>query len=381
MRDFKWLGIVLLYTIGWGQQPDTTGNRPALQGRDAGRDAFRAAMRAEPAARDAALRDLIRTGHEEVATDALMALIVSRAPDLETTSLGLLPRLSDPLSDVHMANILGAAARTRDMHFRAALARGVLQRFANDPPPPRADNDGSGAAGLAAVVLMPSADAADRLLLDRVLRVRPHDTGLWLALSKMGIVGQDELNLARAVMRDKQVPGRTRLAAGAALAPVDAGAREYVVSTLTSFLTTYGPTDAALVLGQAMRPAPSSYESTRSNELLWNIRYLGTLEFLQTPDAERLTFEYIDSANEFVRRGLGLVAVMRWPERFLTRQSPYLGERTKLLAALSILHPELLSRVQAIVPPDELDKMRQQMLNDGIEPFFHLPGGAGLVLL
>src|SRR5258706_15376085 len=154
--------------MGWGQQPDTTSNRPAVQGHDAGRDAFRVAMKAEPAVRDTALRDLVRTAHEGVAMEALMALIRSHAPDLETASLALLPRLSD----IPMANILGAAAMTRDMHFRAALARGVLQRFANDPPPPRADNDGSGAAGLAAGVLSPSAGGAGCVPLVQFLSLR-----------------------------------------------------------------------------------------------------------------------------------------------------------------------------------------------------------------
>jgi hypothetical protein len=377
MRNLAWLGMVLVYAIGWSQQSDSASNRPAVQGHDTGRDAFRAAMKAEPAAREAALRTLVRTGHEQLDADALVALIRLHTTDLETISLSLLPRLSD----LTMRNVIEATARTRDMHFRAVVARGVLQRVASDPPPPRLDGDGVGGAGGAAVLLTNNADAADRALISRVLRITPHDPVLWLAIAKSGLAGQDELLLARSVMQDKQVPGRTRLAAGAALVPVDVGAREYVVTTLTSFLRTYGPTDASLILAQAMRPTPSSYESSRRDELLWSIRFLGTLEFLQTPDAERLTFEYVDSTNELVRRALGLVAVMRWPERFLTLQSPHLDERTKLLAALSIFHPELMPRVQAIVTPDELDKIRQQMLQDGIGVLFYLRGGAGLVLL
>jgi hypothetical protein len=106
---------------------------------------------------------------------------------------------------------------------------------------------------------------------------------------------------------------------------------------------------------------------------------IGILEFLQTPDAERITFQFLDTTNQWVREGLGLVAVMRWPERFLDTPPLHFGERIKLRAALSVLHPELLSRVQALVPPKDLDKIRARMMNDGIEASFSLPGNAGLV--
>jgi hypothetical protein len=106
---------------------------------------------------------------------------------------------------------------------------------------------------------------------------------------------------------------------------------------------------------------------------------IGILEFMQTPDAERLTFESLDVPNQWVRTALGLVAAMRWPERFLDLPPLRFEERTKLRIALSVFHPKLLPRVQALVPPDELDKIRAKMLNDGIETLFSLPGSAGLV--
>jgi hypothetical protein len=95
-----------------------------------------------------------------------------------------------------------------------------------------------------------------------------------------------------------------------------------------------------------------------------------TLQYLQGPDAERLTFEFVDSENLLVRRALGGIAAIRWPERLLNLNLAHTDERVNLLAALSIVHPELLPRVEAMIPPAELQPMRSKMLADGIDVYF-----------
>jgi len=150
-----------------------------VQAREAARQPLQAALKAEPAVREAALRDLVGTAEPEIATEALIQLIRLHATNLEALALGLVPRLSD----VGMGQILGAAETRRDLHLRMAMARRVLQRFATNPPAPRLDNDGVGAAGTAAVLLSDSRDASDRILIGRVLRTKPRESGLWMAVA------------------------------------------------------------------------------------------------------------------------------------------------------------------------------------------------------
>lgn len=100
---------------------------------------------------------------------------------------------------------------------------------------------------------------------------------------------------------------------------------------------------------------------------------------MQTRDAERLTFEFLDSFNRYIRRALGLVAVMRWPERFLNASFSDPADRTKLLAALTVFHPELAARVQSAAPPDELAKIQAELKSNGIGSVFYVPGNGGLV--
>jgi hypothetical protein len=286
------------------------------------------------------------------------------------------------LSDLNMRNVIAAAEMTRNSYLRSAIARAALQRIADDPAlsaVPRNEEGGAGTAGLAARLLADNVNAADRDLIDRVVRMRPHDPGLWLALAKSGISNADDLSLARSVMQDGKAPRWARLAAAAALAPADSDARAYVTAALTSFLSTFGQTTAESVLAEAYRQPQINQDPRKAAEFQPGLLMIGILEFLQTPDAERLTFEYLDATNLWVRTGLGLVAAMRWPNRFLDSVPSHFDESIKLRAAVTVLHPELLSRVQALVPPDDLEKWRSKMLKDGVETVFSLPGNAGLV--
>lgn len=79
-----------------------------------------------------------------------------------------------------------------------------------------------------------------------------------------------------------------------------------------------------------------------------------------------------------MRSALGLIAAKRWPDRLLGVALSHDEERVKLLAALSVLHLELLPRVQAFVPAEKLDALRSKLIDSGVELFFPMPA-AGLV--
>lgn len=374
-------GVMLMCLDGRGQQTNARGSRPAVQTPDSDRLSLQSALKAEPDVRGAALRNLVATANEEVATDAMIALVRSHSPDVLTPFLELLPRLSDSkLSDIRIANILGALeSSSREIHLREAFARGALRRIIQDPPPERPNADGAGAAGMAAVLLTSSVDPADRILTGKVLRMRPHEALLWLAKAKSGMMSEDEVALARSVLTDKGTPGRTRVAAAAALAPGDPTAAAFVTENVEAFLSRYGGVDAGLIIGKAMGQPMESHDSNYAAEFLSGLRIIGTLEFLQTLEAERITFAYVGCANQFISRALGLLAAMRWPQHYLDLHPLYGAEGTKLIAALSVFHPELLKTVQTLMSSEELDKLRSKLIDDGIWSVFSLPGGAGLV--
>ena len=290
-----------------------------------------------------------------------------------------------------MRILLAQAGNTHDTDLRMTLARVALHRIADEPAAQsekflRAHSDDT-AAGVAVMLLVDSRNAADRDLIGRVAGIRPHDPLLWLAIAKTGNANARELSLARSVLADVQAPRGARIAAAAALAPGNPSGRNLrhgcgvvipnEVRPAGRWTTSRAGHAAAEGYQIGAQRGHSRYG--RFGEYLGGLRIIGTLEFLQTPDAERLTFEFLNSANRYIGRALGLVAVLRWPERFLDASFSDPTERTKLLAALTIFHPELAARVQSAAPPDELAKIQANLKSGGIGGVFYLPGNAGLV--
>jgi hypothetical protein len=128
-----------------------------------------------------------------------------------------------------------------------------------------------------------------------------------------------------------------------------------------------------------MTEAPSAQDIAGATERQPGLSMIGILEFLQTPDAERITFEFLNANNQWVRQALGLTAVMRWPQKFLDSPSSHPDEHKKLLATLTVFHPELLSLVRRGMSAEELNRLRSDVIDFGVEVLFRLPHNAGLV--
>jgi hypothetical protein len=94
---------------------------------------------------------------------------------------------------------------------------------------------------------------------------------------------------------------------------------------------------------------------------------LATLEFIQVPEAERLTFEYLDSTNLFIRGALGLIAAKRWPNRLMTTALSHEDERINCIAAITVFHPDMLAEVRSLIPPQELDKRLAKLKGNPVE--------------
>jgi hypothetical protein len=345
--------------IALGQHPTPTGAQPSAFSSLA---PVQAIMAEEPKARDADLRRLVESGGEDVATAALGALITVHAKDLE----GLASKTSLHLSDLSMLKLVGAVKDSKDQPFRVAFARVCLRRALDSPGGPRSTEGHAakpGLTGFAAMVLSESSDPNDRDLVRESVRVRPYEVGLWLALARMGLGSSDCEALARSVWQHG--PGQTRIAAAAALSATDLTAREFLVKTITDFLSGIGQVDPATLISQFYsEPSRGGRDASLFMKFQTQLPAVVTLQYVQIPEAERLTFEFIDSPNVMVRGTLGLIAAKRWPERLTKTALAHEAERVDLLATIAVFHPEMLSAVRALVPAQELS-LRLQKLKDG----------------
>jgi hypothetical protein len=372
------LGAGITVNAVWAQ-PNMSGTaRPGPLGWEAHGKALEAVTSLESPAREAALKSLVKTASEGLATDAMVQLIRRHVLDIEPLAIGLVPTLSD----LNVRHLLAAAASTRDAALKMALSRAVLEQAGVEVKPVGAEMSaiaGQDTVGFAAMLLAESRERPDKDLVGSIVRKLPHNSGLWLALAKMDFSNAEERSLARSVVQDGRVLRWARLSAATMLAPRDTDARKLVTDALTSFLTTFGHKDLGALIIQMYSQGPNGPPLLRPGESQYGLRIISLLEFLQIPDAERLTFEFLDANNLWVRGALGLLAAKRWPDRLLGTALSHDDERVKLLAALSVLHPELLSRVQALVPAETLDTLRSRLIDTGVELAFSLPGNAGLV--
>ncbi len=364
--------VILSATLTFSQNTSGTNDHAQEQA------AFRAAMKEDPLVRDAALTNLVRSAREDVATEALVALIRLRTKDVEALALSIIPKVSD--RDLHA--VLGASAETIDRHLGVTLARAALNRIATRASISTEPEGVLGPAGLAAMLLTDETDAVSGELVGTVVKLRPKDPGLWLYFAKWGVTNNEVRELARNLLQSDQVPTRVRLSAAAALASSDAGAGDYVIRTLTSFLQEVAPQRAEDVLVRVWNEPRANSKGTQRTmppTCGLGVGCLSALEFLQGPDAERLTFEFLDSENQWVRESLGAIAAIRWPERYLGTNLEHSDERKNLLAAIGILHPALLTRVEAMVSKAELQSIESKMLATGIEAYCRLQPGAGII--
>ena len=201
--------LLMATGLGLGQQPNDAASHTQVAAHRGHLERYHAALSLTSNSREDALENIAKTSDDEVATLAATALIKLQSERAGTVSTRLIVSLSEPkLLDVHLRQIIGRAASTRNIPLRLALARVTLERIAAEQPTAKAGNragDAEGAAGVAAIALSDSPDKPDRALIGRVARIRPHDYRVWYALAKIGDASAENLALARSVMQDAQL--------------------------------------------------------------------------------------------------------------------------------------------------------------------------------
>jgi hypothetical protein len=176
-------------------------------------------------------------------------------------------------------------------------------------------------------------------------------------------------------MGDPSQPYLARVAAAGALAQIDPEGARFALAEIRTFLEEFGPHD------MTFGPAPVSRgpitvedfpeehkrfdeQKTRYVRTIW---ILGNLLNLDTPEAEQLTLQHLLAPDPRIRRALTLVAVKRWPKRFLTETSAETypehepQEYEMFLTLIAYLHPDLRPEVEERIGRPMVEKLFQRI--------------------
>jgi hypothetical protein len=320
----------------------------------------------EPKDRDAAFSTLVNASDESIAAMSAAALIRDRYP--KATEL-VVPRISLWSSSNQMV-VLQAIRFNGDEQSFLEIPRALMKQSAGAGAAEPKASPGPDPLEEAALILTASRDASDRTLLRNALLSRPQSRGLWLAVSTLGELPADEASLAAAAYNNPKLPIEVRVAAAAALAPRDSGAASFAVQEIESFLIRFSARETGEILLQT--------DQNGKRELYYLREHLalaGTLRFLNTADAEKLTFSFLEAKNEEIRMTMGLLAAVRWPQRLLAAgQGAFTREEYEsLMGYVSLLHPDLRSQILGKIPQQRLDEVTARLLKSGAVGVFGLP--------
>ena len=319
-----------------------------------------------PQDRDAALTAIVTNADESMAAMAAAALIRDRFPKVTDV---VAPRISH-WSDQNQLVVLQAIRFSAEEQAFDDIPRTLMKQAAGNTTAEARASQLQDPLDEAALILAASSDPSDRSLLENALLSRPQSRGLWLAAAKLGRLDNQEASLAASVYKNPKAPLEVRVAAATALAPGDSGASTFATREIESFLSRFAARDTADILLQSDQNGKKELYYLREHLAL-----LGTLRFLNTADAESLTFSFLEAKNEQIRTTMGLLAAARWPKRLLAAgQGTFTQEEyDSLMAYLSVLHPDLTSSILEKISRQRLDEVVARFMKSGAVGMFGLP--------
>lgn len=373
-------GVILapvVWALGWGQLP---GHRPTpaearalvqsvLDGsksREERSAAYAELIRAQPDDLKKGLLDILQNADSDFSSRAASTLL--HFEDLEEETRLLIVRQIPRWVDGSRCKVLDRHSTGKNSPRLRFVPRAVLEAVvAGNIDPPK--DVIAGSVEYAARILAFAYDPQDEALFQRALLAFPSSYSLWLALGRWGQLPPDHATLGGKVMHDDSQPYLARVAAAGALARTDPEASQFAHAEIRSFLEVFGPHDMSSP-ASAKFPPGTWISGTRLEE---KDRYVGTkwilgnLLNLDTPEAEQLTLKYLLAPDPAIRRALALVAVRRWPQRFLEATSAetwpmYEGQEYEMLLSLiAYFHPDLRPRIEERIGGPMVEKLFQRI--------------------
>jgi len=237
-------------------------------------------------------------------------------------------------------------------------------------------------------LLVASRDPGDHALIHRaILRYPEEDPLLWLVVSRVPLTKEVRAK-AEEVYRDTNHSLSLRCAAAVVLAQNEKEAEDFTVGHIRAFLDEFAGQDLPRRMLAALGGTPveqiegaEAYPRYKEHQLLVDMLFL-----LPSETARKLTFEYLRADDYKIRRTLGYIAVIRWPEQFLdvereTFPDDEAGEFDRLLAALVWHHPHLRDRAVGKSTAEKMETELTRMRESGPAavcgksgfPFYELP--------
>jgi hypothetical protein len=248
----------------------------------------------------------------------------------------------------------------------ALMASEIVDRISPNPN----EKDRMLAPGHAALVLRYSGAAADQALLQRAVALDSHSIDMWVALTSFGKLRLQEQALARATYQNTKLPEINRMYAAVALAPSDVKAAAHVVQEFRNNMTAVDKINIVEVSVESTRQMyskePGAWE--KAGELLkimteyWSrVAILRGVGYLQLPVAQDLVFTLVRSSELQIRIMGGVIAIERYPERFLPlldrkrypAEYPDLYET--LCAVFMLRHPQYKAQILKKLPATKLN--------------------------
>lgn len=347
---------------------DATNPKLSKQDRE---EAYNAVFSFRPEERNKGLREIISRGDADIAPAAAAWLLADGEKNLAPL-IG--PRVLEWSLPDQAAILGGVLSQTepwcREGHALLELPRKVLSAIIMNRPQTEKSQNAMKVVSVAVLCLSNYPTAEDRKLLQNTAKDYPGVSQVWLALAQSKNMGANEQALAKKVSADPKNGERTRMSAAVALAPFDKEAGAYVEKETRAFLARFGKKDwAAFVVELYTNSKQNKDVKKDAKEFDYfndHLFLLGMIRFLHTPAAERLAFDCTQSVNYEIRELGGLIAVSRWPEKFLRAGQGKFEPREEypqLLAFLLLHHPEYAKKnLKQLTQPEvqkEVKKLRE----------------------
>lgn len=301
--------------------------------------AYQSLFTLKPEDRERGLREVVLRGDEEFAAMALSQLISYRPANIVELANQQLPKWSGPAA----AMVLQAVREQEDpalLEIPRSFLSTQLARYPKGLPEGR----NASAVFIAAYILNRKGSSDDKGMVRKLILQNGSLRETWLLALDLDRNDDQEIALAKSVYSDVKAPDVTRVLAAAVAAKSDRMAAEFAVSEIAAFISRYQDQDAGVLMTKAM-----SNDSARNEYLAFQNRLtlVCVLQYFDSPEAQGLALSAAASKNLLIRVAAGLTASIRWPSHLLKAGQGSFSddEYTKILAYLSLKHPQLLSEV------------------------------------
>jgi len=341
-------------------------------------DAIQSVLALPSEERNRYLREILLRGDPEFASIAAGVLVVEvkQSNSLCEELLGVIAGWDEQYRHHLLASIYQSPPST----VRDCIARGYLELAIDGRVSLTKDDQATGSSvGMAASAVSRRGGQDDKVLIRSAIKVASWDHRLWLAVASAGPLETEGVTagVGRAVVTDAAAPELARVAAAAALATTDPAGEEFAIGRVRSYLEEFCDHDMFVVLAEVAYGKRSREDAVAQKlpQYSEGMGLLGALQFLPVATAESLIFEHVLCEDRTIRNTLAILAIDRWPDRFLELKrdswpKQHLEDYDRLLGFLVLRHEQLRNKATTKVSEVAIEENVGYVRENGIVAVF-----------